>query len=111
MKQECKVVSLNTCIRELQVQAHSQRVELDEANCGNEESRREQVRFEEELGLGERALRNTLIRNIRLMDELRRVQEMRVDEFLYTKIARKSCYNTGAHFTDTGFTRKGELYE
>ena len=38
MKQACKVVSLNTCTRELQRQAHSQRLELDQANCGNEES-------------------------------------------------------------------------
>ena len=51
MKQACKVVSLTTCTRELQRQAHSQRLELDEANCGNEESRRKQVRFEEELAL------------------------------------------------------------
>ena len=27
------------------------------------------------------------------------------------KIERKSCYDTGAHFTDTGIARKGELYE
>ena len=86
MKQECQVVSLTTCTRELQRQAHSQRLELDEANCGNEESRRKQVRFEEELALGEKALRNTRIRNIHEMDELRRVQEMRVDEFSLPKL-------------------------
>ena len=33
MKQECKVDSLNTGIRELQRQAHSQRLELDDALC------------------------------------------------------------------------------
>ena len=38
MTQECKVDSLNTCTRELQRQAHSQRLELDDAICGNEES-------------------------------------------------------------------------
>ena len=53
MKQECQVVSLTTRTRELQRQAHSQMLVLDEANCGNEESRRKQVRFEEELALGE----------------------------------------------------------
>ena len=107
MKQECEVVSLDTCTRELQRQAHSQRLELDDAKCGNKESRRKQVRFEEELALGEKAFRNTRNRNIHEMDELRRVQEMRVDEFSYTKIERKSCYNTGAHFTDRGLTEKG----
>ena len=44
MKQECKVDYLYACVRELQRQAHSQRLELDDANCGYEESRREQVR-------------------------------------------------------------------
>ena len=86
MKQECQVVSLATCTRELQRQAHSQRLELDEANCGNEESRRRQVRFEEELALGEKALRNTRIRNIHEKEEWRRVQEMRVDEFSIHKL-------------------------
>ena len=89
MKQECEVDSLTTCNRELQRQAHSQRLELDEANCGNEESRRKQVRFEEELALGEKALRNTRIRNIHEMDELRRVQEMRVDEFSMQKLRER----------------------
>ena len=56
MKQECKVDSLNTWIRELQRQAHSQRLELDDANCGYEESRREQIRLEEELALREHPL-------------------------------------------------------
>ena len=42
MKQECKVESLDTCIRELQRQAHSQRLELNDAHCGYEESRKEQ---------------------------------------------------------------------
>ena len=86
MKQECKVDSLNTCSRELQRQAHSQRLELDDANCGYEESRREQFRLQEELDLREQALRDTRIRNIHEMKELRRVQEMRVDEFSIHKL-------------------------
>ena len=85
MKQECKLDSLNTCTRELR-QPHSQRLELDDANCGYEESGREQVRLEEELALREKALRNTRIRNIHEMEELRRVQEMRVDEFSLQKL-------------------------
>ena len=43
MKQECKVDSLNTCIREHQRQSNSQRLELEDAHFGYEESRREQV--------------------------------------------------------------------
>ena len=49
MKQELKVDSLNTCSPELQRQTQSQRLELDDAHCGYEESRREQVRLQEEL--------------------------------------------------------------
>ena len=75
MNQDCKVDSLNTCIREHQRQAHSQRLELNDANCGYEESRIEHVRYEEELALREKALRNTRIRNIHEMEELRRVQK------------------------------------
>ena len=42
MKQECKVDTLSTCIRELQRETYSQRLELEDAHCGREESRREQ---------------------------------------------------------------------
>ena len=68
-------------------------LESDVANCGYEESRKEHIRLEEELA------------------EVRRVQEVRVDEFSMQKIERKSCHNKGVHFTDTGLTRKGELCE
>ena len=52
MKQECKVDTLNTCIREFQRQARSNRLELelDGVNCGYEESRREQARLSREYG-------------------------------------------------------------
>ena len=127
MKQECKVVSHNTCTRELQRQAHSQRLELDEANCGNEESRREQDRSEEELALREKALRNTRIKNIHEMDELRRVQEMRVDEFSKQKLTeshattqeltsqiqdlqeRVNCMNDSKEFQDKESICSGKL--
>ena len=63
--------------QELQRQAHSQRLELDDANCGYEESRREQVRLREGLALS---------RYAHEMGELRRAQEMRVDEFSLQKL-------------------------
>ena len=59
MKQECKVDSLNTCIRELQQQTYSQRPELEDAQNGYAESRREQVRPQEEWVMKEKALRDT----------------------------------------------------
>ena len=62
-------------------QAHSHRLELHSVNCGYEESRREQARLHEELAHCEKALRDTRIRNIHEVEELKRAQEMRIDEF------------------------------
>ena len=56
MKQEYKVESLNTCIRELQQQTYAQRLELEDAHLGYVESPREQVRLQEELVMKEKAL-------------------------------------------------------
>ena len=63
LKQECKVDTLNICIREFHRQAHSNRLEMDSVNCGYEESRREQARLHEELAQREKALRDIRIRN------------------------------------------------
>ena len=49
MKQEHKVESLNNFISELQQQAYAQRLDLESAHHGYVESRREQVRPQEEL--------------------------------------------------------------
>ena len=78
---ECKVDTPNTCIREFQRQAHSNRLELDSVNFEYEESRRAQARLHEELAQREKALRDTRIRNIHEVEELKRVQGMRTDEF------------------------------
>ena len=86
MKEEYKVESLNTCICELQRQTFSQRLALEDAHFGNEESRRGQVRLLEELVKREKALRDTQIRSIHEMEELRRAQELRVDEFSVQKL-------------------------
>ena len=53
-KQECKVDTLNTSIREFQRQDHSSRLEMVNINYGYEESRREQARLHEELALQEK---------------------------------------------------------
>ena len=71
MKQECKVDSLNTGIREFQRQAQ----------YGYEESRRELARLYEELAQREKTLRETRIRIIHEVEDLKRVQEMRIDDF------------------------------
>ena len=86
MKQEYKVESLDTCISELQQQTYAQRSELEDAHHGYVESRREQVRPQEKLVMKERALRDTQIRNIHEMGEIKRAQELRVDEFVVQKL-------------------------
>ena len=80
-KQEHKVESLDTCIIELQQQTFAQRLELEDAHFGYGESRRAQVRLQEEIVISEKALRDTQIRSIHVIGYLKRAQEVRVDEF------------------------------
>ena len=77
MRQEHQVGSLNNCISELQQQAYAERLELQDAQHGYIESRREQVCLQEELSMKEKVLRDTQIRS---MGEMKRAQELRVDE-------------------------------
>ena len=80
MKQELQVESLNNCISELLQQVHAQRLELQDAEHGYVESRREQVRLQEEFSMKEKVLRDTQIRSLHEMGEVKRAQELRVDE-------------------------------
>ena len=66
-KQEPHVESLNKCIGELQRPTEEQRLALQDAQDGFVESRREQVRLQEELSTKEKVLRNTQIRNMHEM--------------------------------------------
>ena len=81
MKQEYKVESLDTCIWEREQQTYVQRLEWEDAHFGFSESRREQVRLQEEPVMKEKALRDAQIRSIQEMGELKRGQELRVDKF------------------------------
>ena len=100
MKQELQVESLNNCISDLQQQAKTQRLELQDAKHGYVESRREQVRLQEELSMKEKVLRDAQIRSMHEMGEIKRAQEFRVDE-VSAKIKRKSRDNSTAHFPHT----------
>ena len=79
-KQEHQVGSLNDCIGELQQQAYAQRLELQDAQHGCIESRREQVRRQQEISVKEEILRNTQIRSLHEMGEMKRAEELRVAE-------------------------------
>ena len=85
MIQEHQVGSLNSCINDLQQQAYAQGLELQDAHHGYVESRREQARLQEELSMKEKLLRHTQIRNIHELGEMKRAQELRVDEFSVLK--------------------------
>ena len=86
MKQEHQVGFLNSCINEIQQQAYAQKLELEDAHHAYIEPRREQSQLQEELSMNEKAVRETQIRNIQEMGEMRRAQELRVDEFSVQKI-------------------------
>ena len=86
LKQEHQVETLNKCISELQQQTHAQRLELQDTQHGYVESRKEQARLQEELSLKEKVLRDTQIRNIHEMGEMKSAQELRVDEVSVRKL-------------------------
>ena len=80
-KQECRADFLDSSVRDLQRQLDSNRLEICCTNQGCEESRKEKARLHEELAQRERVLRDTQIRSIHEVEELKRAQEMRIDEF------------------------------
>ena len=86
MKQEYQVISFNRCIHELQQQPYAQGLELQDAHHGYIEPRREQFRAQEEVSMKEKLLRDTQIRNVPELGEIKkRAQELRVDEFSLQK--------------------------
>ena len=61
-------------------------MELQDAQHGYVESRREQVRLQEELSMKAKLLRDTQIRSMHEMGEMKRTQELRVDEMSIQKL-------------------------
>ena len=85
-KQELHVESLDKCIGDLQLQMEAQRLALQDAQYGFLESKIEQVRLQEELSMREKVLRNTQIRNMHEMGEMKRPQELRTEEVSVQKL-------------------------
>ena len=74
-KQELHVESVNKCIGEQQRQTGEQRLALRHAQYGFVESRREQVRLQEELSMKEKVLQKTQIGNVHTKwDKLRNLK-------------------------------------
>ena len=87
---------------------------LQDVQYGFVESGREQVRLQEELCMKEKVLRNAQIRNMHEMGEVKRAQELRVDEISVQKLKkkkRKPRDNTKAHFSVAGNARTDEFYD
>ena len=73
-------------LRELNRQLESQRMAIGHTLTVYEQSRREQDPLHGELADREQALRETRIRSIHEMEELKRAHELRVDEFSEGKL-------------------------
>ena len=102
-------------------------LELEDAHHGYVESRREQVRLQEELVMKQKALRDTQIRSIHEMWEMKRAEELRVDEFSVQKLReshdtiqrltsqiqelqeRMNCMNDSGEFQDVELNYVGNL--
>ena len=86
LRQEHQIESINNCVSDLQQHAYAQRLELQGAQHGCIESRREQVRLQEESSIKEKVLRDTQIRSMHEMGEMKKAQELRVDEVSVQKL-------------------------
>ena len=80
-KHELQAESDKRSIQELTGIIDSQRMEIDHTITGCEQSRRDQLLLQEELSEQNRDLREALIKSLHEMEELKRVQELRIDEF------------------------------
>ena len=68
-----------------------------------EQSRREQAPLHEELADRERALRDSRVRSIQKLEELKREQEFRLEEFSIRKLVEN-------HFKDVESVHSGQLF-
>ena len=81
-KHELQAASDKRSILELTGIIDSQRMEIDHTTTGwCEQSRRDQLLPQEELSEQNRALRETRIKSLHEVEELKRLQELRIDEF------------------------------
>ena len=103
--QELHVESLNKCIGEVQRQTEEERLALQDAQHGFVESRREQVRRQEDLSMKDKVLRNTQIRNGRISESARTSS----GGGLSAINKRKSRDNSASHIAANA--RTDEFYE
>ena len=80
-KHELQADSDRRSIQELTVIFDSQRRDIDHTITSNEQSKRDQLLLHEQLSEQNWDLREAHIKSLPEMEELKRVQELRVDEF------------------------------
>ena len=78
---EFQADSVKRSIQELSGMIESQRREIDHTITSDEQSRRDQLLLQEQLSEQNRDLREAHIKSLHEMEELKRVQELRIDEF------------------------------
>ena len=127
-KHELQAESDKRSIQELTGITDSQRMEIDRTFTGCEQSRRDQSLLQEELSERNRALRETRIKSLHEMEELKRVQELRVDEFSRRRLIESqdtineltarihelqnevNCMNDSRDFQEAESVRSGPSY-
>ena len=80
-KHEFQAESDKRSIQKLTGIIDSQRMDIDHTITGCDQSRGDQLLLQEELSEQNRALRETRIKSLHELEELKRVQELRIDEF------------------------------
>ena len=108
MKQEHKVESLNKCIDGLQQQTYAQRLELHDVHHGFVESRRGQVRLQENIYETKISSRDSKYARYGANEEISGTTSWRI---LCTKVERKSWNNTETHFTIARIIRKDVFFD
>ena len=88
---------------ELKRQTDSQAVEIGHTRTRYEQSRREQALLHKEVADRERALRDTRIWSIQKLEDLKRDQDFRLEEFSVRKLVEN-------HFKDVESVRSGQLF-
>ena len=80
-KHEFQADSDGRSIQELYGIIESQRRKIDHTCASDEQSRRDQLLLQEQLSRQNRDLREAHIKSLHEMEEMSRVQELRIDEF------------------------------
>ena len=88
---------------ELKRQIDSHEVEMAHTRTGYEQSRRVQALLHEGMADRERALRDTRIRSIQKLEQLKRDQEFRLEEFSRRRMVEY-------HFKDVKSVRSGQIF-